>query len=168
MIPNAAMLHPTGEYLGIKYTSCCHLVQRCTNMGRDVFAIHRCGLPQLRQGWRIRLLPGSIGAVQFNHHQREWLRFPLFDFFYFQSIHFSNAFPKWLRRENSTLRENKNEIGDLNKNESNILTSSNSKSIALGSTEILFAKSNTHCSVDTDDEKSKIQNIETRPSKVSF
>ena len=34
--------------------------------------------------------------------------------------------------------------------------------------EILFAKSNTHCSVDTDDEKSKIQNIETRPSKVSF
>ena len=37
------------------------------------------------------------------------------------------------------------------------------ETLKLGSTEILFAKSNTHCSVDTDDEKSKIQNIETLP-----
>ena len=30
------------------------------------------------------------------------------------------------------------------------------------------AKSNTHCSVDTDGQKSKIQNIETYPSEISF
>ena len=38
----------------------------------------------------------------------EWLRFPLFDFFNSWIFNFSNVLPKWLRRENSTLRGNKN------------------------------------------------------------